>query len=135
MPDTHTDNETLDADLQFLLECEFESKTFDEVLRNKSYLDTYSDDSNYVTGPLSVLIISEYHEPINVYDWQYLVVRYISPDGERGFGELCWSGDQQMSIMAMPVEAITPRLTDHGRDRVHFIAEGLRSGELVSEND
>lgn len=134
MPDNHIDDGTLDADLQFLLECEFESKTFNEVLRNKSYPDTYSDD-NYVTGPLSVLIISEYHEPINEQDWQYLIVRYISPDGERGFGELCWSGDHQASIMVMPVEVIAQRLSDHGRDRIHFVSEGIRSGELVSQDN
>lgn len=133
MPDTPIDDETLKADLEFLLECDYESEILERVIRNTKYPDVYDGDG-YVTETLSVLIISQYRKPVNEYDHQWLHVRYITPNGERGFGELYYAPDPaQMSIMARPFDVDMELLTDQGRERTHFVAEGLRSGELVSD--
>lgn len=113
-------DEQLREDLQYLLDCDLES------LHGPI---THNAKNNGMEEELSMLIISAYrpHE-----DHQFVLVRYITPEGERGFGELCYMVDNFMTMRAQnSIESVIENLTDQGRDRVSFFVNGIKDGSLV----
>jgi hypothetical protein len=116
-------NEQLRQDLQFLLECNLE--TIEESVTRNSV-------GGFVEESLSILIISAYR-PYG--DHQFVLARYITPSGERGYGQLCYSLRSFMTMETKDsIEAVIENLSDQGRKRVTFFASGIKDGSLVDDD-
>jgi len=134
MPTEISSLELVVSELQWLLDCEFESLSAEAVIRNLTYPITY-EEGDLVTEDLSFLSISPFYKDFG--DYQYLIGRYVTASGQRGFGQLCHMTQRDnMTMEAWPgdLETVTKMLNSTGHERLHLIVEGLKDRSLVDES-